>query len=86
MLDCMARHDGLGDRAVDAATQLPACDECKQPGANLRCRACLFGRVLCTSCMLSEHQRLPLHRIDVRYLALSVRARETDTVASLALE
>ncbi|KZV60537.1 hypothetical protein PENSPDRAFT_593941 [Peniophora sp. CONT] len=64
IVDCMIRHDGLGDRAVDPETGLPTCDECHTPGAGLRCRACLYGHVLCKSCMLAEHARLPLHRVD----------------------
>ena len=64
-LDEVLRHDGLGDY-----TETRACVRCREKGAEVsgmyRCTECVGGVLLCQRCIVREHSRLPLHRIQVR--------------------
>ncbi|RPD67932.1 hypothetical protein L226DRAFT_474192, partial [Lentinus tigrinus ALCF2SS1-7] len=57
-LDELLRHEGRGDRRT-----LSVCARCSQGNPILRCVECTGGDMLCHGCMLQDHSRLPLHRI-----------------------
>lgn len=63
-LDEMLRHEGLGERSQNELS----CEECGTEDDLLRCADshCVGAPFLCASCMVRQHERLPLHRIQVR--------------------
>lgn len=62
-LDEMLRHEGLGERPEDGL----CCEDCGTEDDLLRCADshCVGAPLLCASCMTRQHERLPLHRIQV---------------------
>ena len=62
VLDEMVRHDGLGD--VLGGSEL--CPDCSTRVARLKCNDCYGGVMRCSLCIVSRHQELPLHRVQVR--------------------
>lgn len=63
-LDELLRHDGLSDRLDNRR-----CDRCDKTGQAadhyFRCLDCCADRLLCQQCMVEDHVRLALHRIEV---------------------
>ncbi|KAF8069134.1 hypothetical protein FPV67DRAFT_1415501 [Lyophyllum atratum] len=57
-LDEFLRLEGRGEYTD------PFCPCGQSMSANYRCIDCLFGRLLCTECMVSSHACIPLHRIE----------------------
>ncbi|TFK79058.1 hypothetical protein K466DRAFT_469378, partial [Polyporus arcularius HHB13444] len=83
-LDEALRHEGRG-----LARNSTACPRCAQGTPTLRCSECSGGEMLCAACMLADHARLPLHRIQqwegtfftmtsLRQLGYSVRPAHQD--------
>ena len=61
-LDETLRHDGLGD-FLDKTR----CSKCGEKDGIIKCKDCSSGRMLkCIKCILSTHEDLPLHRVEVR--------------------
>ena len=61
-LDELLRHDGLGDFLGHSK-----CPKCKEQDGVFKCKDCPNGRMLkCQGCIVSLHQELPLHRVEVR--------------------
>lgn len=57
----LKRHD----KASKADGSVPACTECGRVDASFRCRDCVQGFAFCDACLLKDHMRRPLHRIEV---------------------
>lgn len=56
------RHDGLGDFLGKTH-----CSKCGEEDGIIKCKDCSSGKMLkCSKCILSTHEDLPLHRIEVR--------------------
>lgn len=62
VLDEVSRHDGLGDSLGGSGL----CPDCTVDEAHFKCNDCSEGVMRCSSCIVSFHQRLPLHRLQVR--------------------
>jgi hypothetical protein len=61
-LDETLRHDGLAE-----FLGYEKCSKCGVQDGIIKCRDCSSGRMLkCKTCILSIHQDLPLHRVEVR--------------------
>ena len=67
-LDESLRKDGLGD---DAQSGLGLCQDCLVSPAQFKCKDCCGAIMRCSTCIVSSHQNLPLHRIQVRWLSIS---------------
>lgn len=67
-LDEFLRLEGLGDR-LDV---LMVCPDCSDALAQFRCKDCSGCIMRCSSCVVSFHRDLPLHRLQVRQPALDV--------------
>ncbi|KAG5223526.1 CxC2 domain-containing protein [Salix suchowensis] len=59
----MMRHEGLGDN-----TSPGMCTNCRTETvtrlATVRCKECFDRRLYCHTCIVSAHERMPLHRIE----------------------
>ena len=62
ILDECLCHDGLGDMYGG----LGPCPDCSKCPAQFKCKDCFGGIMRCSACIVSSHQNLPLHRIQVR--------------------
>ena len=60
-LDEFLHLDGLGD----ALNGLGVCPDCSKTLAGFRCKDCFGGALRCSACIVSLHQDLPLHRLQV---------------------
>jgi hypothetical protein len=60
VLDEIIRHDGLKDHASP-----PLCSSCLDDPGVYRCLECSAISSYCTACIVSRHDELPLHRIEV---------------------
>ena len=60
-LDEFVRLDGLGDAVNGPGT----CPSCSNAPAQYRCNDCFGGVLHCSTCTLSSHRDLPLHRLEV---------------------
>ena len=61
-LDETVRHDGLGDTLGGSGL----CPNCSTRAARFKCNDCYGGVMRCSSCIVSIHQELPFHRLQVR--------------------
>ena len=61
VLDELLRLDGLGD----ALNSPKLCPVCSNNLAQYRCTDCLGDIIHCSTCILSSHRNLPLHRLQV---------------------
>ena len=61
ILDELVRRDGLQEH-----TSLPPCFNCLEDPGMYRCLDCSTTRRYCAICVVSRHDELPLHRIEVR--------------------
>lgn len=61
-LDEFVRRDGLG------SADEHMCANCEQSPGLYRCMDCHGHAMFCVDCLLAEHARLPLHRIEVRFI------------------
>ena len=59
--DRIMRHEGLGARST-----LPPCEVCGVANASYRCLDCDVPEFCCNKCIVYEHSRNLLHRIEVR--------------------
>ena len=66
-MDESLRKDGLGD---DAQNGLGTCQGCSISPAQFKCKDC-GGIIRCSACIVSLHQHLPLHRVQVRRVSIS---------------
>lgn len=62
-MDESLRKDGLGN---DAQSGLRPCQDCSASPAQFKCRDCTGGIMRCSACIVSFHENLPLHRVQVR--------------------
>lgn len=60
-LDERMRYEGRGEKHLGES-----CPDCSCPGSGtVRCEDCFGRELLCRSCCIKRHHRLPLHRIKV---------------------
>ena len=79
-LDEQLRCDGLGE-VLDG---LGLCADCSNHPGQLRCQDCSGGFMYCSTCMVSSHQRLPLHRIQVCRVSPTILTR-INPISSLGM-
>lgn len=63
ILDELIRRDGLQEH-----TSLPQCSSCAEEVGAYKCIDCLAPILRCASCIIYQHENLPLHRLEVRFI------------------
>lgn len=58
------------------------CPDCNIRSPTYRCEDCAEGEILCASCILARHKRLPLHLIKVGYSVLLTRTHINSSFGS----
>ncbi|KAI0059388.1 hypothetical protein BV25DRAFT_1785942, partial [Artomyces pyxidatus] len=64
-LNELVRHDGLADLSVDETVGLPFCAGCTTAHGTVRCVDCLGTALYCPECVVKDHERSPLHRVQI---------------------
>lgn len=76
-LDEQLRRDGLGD----ALNGSGLCSGCSSHPGRFRCKDCSGRFMYCSACIVSSHQRLPLHGLQVSQLSSAALTR-VDPISS----
>ena len=67
ILDELLRRDGLQEH-----TSLPQCDSCLQDRGEYQCIDCSTQLLYCSPCIVSQHENIPLHRLEVRLYSIKI--------------